>query len=845
MLNRLLQEFYQSPNNGKQIARLNDEARLLVTHSEISGTCEIGVRAVSASRVDDLTELTGGFDLVGRHSCIGSDQRGFGGCVLTDDDERVHVAWTTPRGIRHTHAHGPAAMDPSAWSQPEYAVPGDAWLGDFLRIGDWSFLLYRVADGIGLAILQEGCWTSRDLWEVGPVWPPVGVVDDKQCVHIVWGDAAGTLWYGMTSLGEAQGAPQRVSLQGQQPSIAVVGDRVLVVYEDRLSHIHYLTLRDGEVVDQGPITWRNPWFMGDLVHSPQLSTDRHGVVWCFFADNTRRSTFWTRWMGEGFGETYNGPRIHYRSPHYDWNLLPVGRLSVEKTSEGGELGMVLGLERPLKGQSFRSVPVPGHPSEAGCKVLFLDGLEMSEIKGVDLRVEEAQRHGGNPLLDVGPEGSFDSDRVFNHGTVLRGGSGYRMWYGAIHEPLPGEQPAGNANPNDEDRTNPQSVPWWDTITCGYAESSDGVDWERSRLGLVEWKGSKDNNLVPHLRHAPLMIRDDSDPDPDRRYKSLYVWNSGEMCEMAAFGKYEVEYDLRDEYFPAILFTSPDGIDLTPQEARVVFKEGEAKPFSIIPQSLFRDDAEPDPAKRWKAYGFTSLNLRRRGTALIYSEDLLTWYAHSENPILDPSVRGTPAVVGGPECQIHDTVVFPYVGYYLALYQYQHNSEILDVELAMSRDSETFVHVQPGSKILPLGQEAWESEHLFPTVPVMDEEEVRIYYGGGRMIDVPLDQQKRLGKRSLKVLPGLATLRTDGFTSVGMKAAGQGSLTTLPFQLEEPCQLRLNANCRADCSIVVEVLEPVATTPMDGYSIEDGVPVTEDAIAFAVRWRESKDLPIGV
>ena len=56
-------------------------------------------------------------------------------------------------------------------------------------------------------------------------------------------------------------------------------------------------------------------------------------------------------------------------------------------------------------------------------------------------------------------------------------------------------------------------------------------------------------------------------------------------------------------------------------------------------------------------------------------------------MLDPSVRGTPAIVGGPESQIHDTVVFPYAGYYLALYQCQHNSEILDVELAMSRDGE--------------------------------------------------------------------------------------------------------------------------------------------------------------
>ena len=98
------------------------------------------------------------------------------------------------------------------------------------------------------------------------------------------------------------------------------------------------------------------------------------------------------------------------------------------------------------------------------------------MKGVDLTVHEARRHTRNPLIDVGSEGSFDSDRVFNHGTVLNDGVGYRMWYGAIHEPLPGEK-ANKTDPHDEDRTNPQSVPWWDTITCGYAESEDGVDWK--------------------------------------------------------------------------------------------------------------------------------------------------------------------------------------------------------------------------------------------------------------------------------------------------------------------------------------------------------------------------------
>ena len=159
---------------------------------------------------------------------------------------------------------------------------------------------------------------------------------------------------------------------------------------------------------------------------------------------------------------------------------------------------------------------------------------------------------------------------------------------------------------------------------------------------------------------------------------------------------------------------------------------------------------------------------------------------------------------------------------------------------------TFVHIQPGSKILPLGPEgSWESEHLFPTVPVILDEEVRIYYGGGRMIDVPLEDRARLGSRTLKVLPGLATLRKDGFTSVGLREEGRGSLTTLPFQLEEPCRLQLNADCDEDRAIVVEVLELVAHAALQGFSSEAAVPFVENVRAVGARWRREDSLPVGV
>ena len=44
------------------------------------------------------------------------------------------------------------------------------------------------------------------------------------------------------------------------------------------------------------------------------------------------------------------------------------------------------------------------------------------------------------------------------------------------------------------RPGEQVVPGHDQLTC-YAESHDGITWTRPSLGLFEFKGSKDNNIV--------------------------------------------------------------------------------------------------------------------------------------------------------------------------------------------------------------------------------------------------------------------------------------------------------------------------------------------------------------
>src|SRR5207249_11190820 len=75
----------------------------------------------------------------------------------------------------------------------------------------------------------------------------------------------------------------------------------------------------------------------------------------------------------------------------------------------------------------------------------------------------------------------------------------------------------------------------------YAESTDGIHWERPNLGLVEFRGAKKNNLVqiepatePYARPMDFVavFYEPEDPDPGRRFKMAYIVRIRGSCSTA-------------------------------------------------------------------------------------------------------------------------------------------------------------------------------------------------------------------------------------------------------------------------------------------------------------------------
>ncbi len=98
MLNRLLQEFHQAPNNGRQIVAV-DGGRLLVTTSAVSGPCDIGIEVASQTGPLAASRLA----LIGDRGAIpGAGKPGLGNLLVACP--RRHAAsgldrnrWDLPR----------------------------------------------------------------------------------------------------------------------------------------------------------------------------------------------------------------------------------------------------------------------------------------------------------------------------------------------------------------------------------------------------------------------------------------------------------------------------------------------------------------------------------------------------------------------------------------------------------------------------------------------------------------------------------------------------------------------------------------------------------------------------
>ena len=163
-------------------------------------------------------------------------------------------------------------------------------------------------------------------------------------------------------------------------------------------------------------------------------------------------------------------------------------------------------------------------------VLFaFDDYSIRFTTGLKLDLVPGKEPGDNNPIVVcrGPQGAPDDEAVRYYGAVAEVDGELRMWY------------EGNGSLDEGGGRR----------IC-YAVSEDGEHWEKPSLGLIEYGGSRDNNIIDLLDGEPVIsaapvIHDPGDPDPSRRFKMCIETGHYQNQLTVAFSADGLSWDVPD------------------------------------------------------------------------------------------------------------------------------------------------------------------------------------------------------------------------------------------------------------------------------------------------------------
>lgn len=261
----------------------------------------------------------------------------------------------------------------------------------------------------------------------------------------------------------------------------------------------------------------------------------------------------------------------------------------------------------------------------------------------------------------------------------------------------------SANTSLEERKSSTYHPASGRVTgCCYAESKDGIHWVKPNLGLVEYLGTKENNILFRRAHGTGVFYDKLEKDPAKRYKLIT----------------KVDYS-HDRHFMVTAF-SADGIHFSE------FHEWpEHNPQADTHNFAFRDERTGKfilITRIWK----NSLRI----VAKCESEDFINWSAPVE------IARGW-----GFENEIYSMPVFQYEKLYLGLASIYHegdrgaeNFDRVDVQLMASTTLDAWEKIGD-EYFIPRGEGKYgdgefDNGCVYASIPVEEDGKLWFYYLGG-------------------------------------------------------------------------------------------------------------------
>jgi len=448
----------------------------------------------------------------------------------------------------------------------------------------------------------------------------------------------------------------------------------------------------------------------------------------------------------------------------------------------------------------------------GRRELFVDDFLVDRLMGkAELRLHRPTERKVVFTCDSPWEGNW-SGLV----TLFKDGDIYRMYYGA------GDWPSGK--------------PRRARLTC-YAESNDGIHWTRPELGLVEFNGSKKNNIIlpdTGLKFVPFK---DTNPNykADEQYKALTYLQKPTRGLYAYASADAIHWRrMRDEPVVTKGYFDSQNVPMW-DSVRKRYVE------------FHRDTRGWDDTRN---SGGLQLGITEKGwvrdVLTCTSPDFLNW--------TEPQWLQYP---GSPRMQIYLNQIRPYyraphifvgfLGRFMAgreiekglpitthpAYKYASISETL---FMTSRDGVHFkrwgeAFIRPGRR-----KERWIYGATFPNYGLLvtkplasgmpDELSLYIYDGGGHS---QRGQATRFRRYSLRI---------DGFVSVNAPLSG-GEVVTKPLTFSGS-KLAMNFATSAAGSVRLEI-QDLSGEPVEGFTLADCPEIFGDQIEQVVTWKSGNNV----
>jgi len=429
--------------------------------------------------------------------------------------------------------------------------------------------------------------------------------------------------------------------------------------------------------------------------------------------------------------------------------------------------------------------------------LFVDNFLIESLKGASLRQKKPQPAGVALRFNRPWEGLFAGVV-----TVIKDEEHYRMYYRGY--PRIGE---------GGDRSDIQ-------CTC-YAQSSDGITFEKPDLGLLEWCGTRHNNVILAGGERGIVGHNFS-PFLDSR------------VHVAEDQRYKAISGVHPE--GVFVFASPDGTRWRRLSDRPAVT---SKEFAFDSQNVAfwsqHEECYVMYFRTWRKVGNQDIRWVSRATA----EDFLHWSAPvqmdcGDAPVEQLYTQQTHPYFRAPHIYISlaarfwpdKQVVTDEQAKQISVHEdYYHDCSdaVLMTSRGGNRYDRTFLEsfIRPGP-----GYQNWVSRANYPGLGVVPT-------GPGEM---SLYVQRCYAQPTSHV--GRLVLRTDGFASVHAPYAG-GDLITKPLTFAGS-RLVVNYATSAAGSIRVEI-QDAAGKPLSGYDLKEALEICGDEIERTVAWQKGADV----